>query len=148
MDRLASRSMDGRIVGAIIALLGVLAVREGRRLYVLRETLVAGAVVGDDTFPMIVGGALLVLGAYLMLFPHARIKTLVPLGIFISIVYLPAWVLLLFWIGLQFLHQALEPMDPRAGGVAYAAHIGGFVAGFVLIQFFRKYRRRAHFRTY
>jgi membrane associated rhomboid family serine protease len=89
-----------------------------------------------------------ILGAYLMLFPHARIKTLVPLGIFISVVYLPAWVLLLFWIGLQFLHQALEPMDPRAGGVAYAAHIGGFVAGFVLIHFFRKYRRRAHFRTY
>jgi len=89
-----------------------------------------------------------ILGAYLMLFPHARIKTLVPLGIFISVVYLPAWVLLLFWIGLQFLYQALEPMDPRAGGVAYAAHIGGFVAGFVLIHFFRKYRRRAHFRTY
>jgi membrane associated rhomboid family serine protease len=89
-----------------------------------------------------------ILGAYLMLFPHARIKTLVPLGIFISVVYLPAWVLLLFWIGLQFLYQALEPMDPRAGGVAYAAHIGGFVAGFVLIHFFRKYRRRAHHRTY
>jgi membrane associated rhomboid family serine protease len=87
-----------------------------------------------------------VLGAYLLLFPHARVKTLVTLGFLWSIVYLPAWVLLLFWIGLQFLSQVLEPMDPTAGGVAYAAHIGGFVAGLALIPIFRKYRRRAHFR--
>ena len=50
--------------------------REGRRLSVLRETLVAGAVVGDDTFPMIVGAALVVLGVYLLLAappPSARV---------------------------------------------------------------------------
>jgi membrane associated rhomboid family serine protease len=87
-----------------------------------------------------------VLGAYLLLFPHARVKTLVTLGFFWTIVYLPAWVLLFVWIGLQFLSQALDPMDPTAGGVAYAAHIGGFVAGMALIPLFRKYRRRAHFR--
>jgi len=55
-----------------------------------------------------------VLGAYLVLFPHARIQTLVTLGWFIRIVYLPAWLLLLFWIGLQLLSQALEPIDPGA----------------------------------
>jgi membrane associated rhomboid family serine protease len=88
-----------------------------------------------------------ILGAYLMLFPNARIKTLVPLGIFLTVFYFPAWVLLLFWIGFQFLYQALDPIDPAAGGVAYAAHIGGFVAGFVLIHFFRKYKRRAQYRT-
>jgi membrane associated rhomboid family serine protease len=86
-----------------------------------------------------------VLGAYLILFPHARIETLVTFGFFIRIVLLPAWLLLIFWIGLQFLSQLLEPVDPMAGGVAYAAHIGGFVAGLALIPFFRKYRRRASF---
>src|SRR3989338_5279739 len=87
-----------------------------------------------------------VLGAYLVLFPHARIQTLITLGFFIRIIYVPAWVLLIFWIGLQLLNQALAPIDPAAGGVAYAAHIGGFAAGLVLILLFRKHRRRSHFR--
>ncbi len=87
-----------------------------------------------------------VLGAYLVLFPHARVQTLITLGWFIRIVYLPAWLLLIFWIGLQLLNQALDPVDPRGGGVAYAAHIGGFVAGLALIPLFRKYRRRAPIR--
>ena len=87
-----------------------------------------------------------VLGAYLVLFPHARIQTLITLGFFIRIVYLPAWVLLIFWIGLQLLNQALIPREASAGGVAYAAHIGGFVAGIALIFLFRKYRRKTHFR--
>ncbi|MBI2989445.1 MAG: rhomboid family intramembrane serine protease [Deltaproteobacteria bacterium] len=87
-----------------------------------------------------------VLGAYLVLFPHARVQTLVTLGFFIRIIYVPAWVLLIFWIGLQLLNQALAPIDPAAGGVAYAAHIGGFAAGLVLIPLFRKHRRRTHFR--
>lgn len=89
-----------------------------------------------------------VLGAYLVLFPHARILTLIPIFWFIRIVYLPAWVLLIFWIGIQLLNQALSPIDPMGGGVAYAAHIGGFVAGLALIPLFRKYRRRAYFRYY
>ena len=88
-----------------------------------------------------------VLGAYLVLFPHARVKTLIFLiGPFFRIFYLPAWVLLIFWIGLQLLNQALTPTDPTAGGVAYAAHIGGFVAGLALIPLFRKHRRKGHFR--
>ena len=87
-----------------------------------------------------------VLGAYLVLFPHARVKTLVILGWFIRILYLPAWVLLLFWIGLQFLNHMVEPLSGAEGGIAYAAQIGGFVAGLALIPIFRKYRRRTHFR--
>ena len=66
MSTKPTRAIDGRIVGAILVVLGALALREGRRLSVLRETLVAGAVVGDDTFPMIVGAALAVLGVYLV----------------------------------------------------------------------------------
>ena len=90
-----------------------------------------------------------VLGAYLVLFPHARIKTLIFLiGPFFRILYLPAWVLLIFWIGLQLLNQALIPPEAAAGGVAYAAHIGGFVAGLALIPLFRKYRRKSHFQYY
>ena len=85
-----------------------------------------------------------VLGAYLILFPRARVKTLVPLGIFLTIIHLPAWVLLLFWIAIQFLHEALAPTDISGGGVAYAAHIGGFIAGMALIPFFRRYRRRIY----
>ncbi len=82
-----------------------------------------------------------ILGAYLILYPRARIKTLLPLGIFLTVVHLPAWFFLIFWIGWQFLSQALVPVGPNAGGVAYAAHIGGFIAGVLLIPFFRKYRR-------
>ncbi|MFQ5853693.1 MAG: rhomboid family intramembrane serine protease [Candidatus Binatia bacterium] len=87
-----------------------------------------------------------VLGAYLILFPRARVQTLITFGWFIRIVYLPAWFLLIIWIGLQVLNQALEPTNDMAGGVAYAAHIGGFLAGLMLILLFRKHRRRAQFR--
>lgn len=90
-----------------------------------------------------------VLGAYLVLFPHARIKTLIFLiGPFFRIIYLPAWVLLIFWIAIQLFSQALDTMNPAGGGVAYAAHIGGFVAGLVLIPLFRKHRRKTHFKYY
>jgi len=85
-----------------------------------------------------------ILGAYLILYPRARIKTLLPLGFLLTVVYLPAWFFLIFWIGLQIISQAFFPIGPDAGGVAYAAHIGGFVAGVLLIPFFRQYRR--HYR--
>ncbi len=85
-----------------------------------------------------------ILGAYLILYPSARIKTLLPFGIFLTVVRLPAWFFLIFWIGWQVLSQTLVPADPKAGGVAYAAHIGGFVAGLLLISLFRKYRRRPY----
>jgi membrane associated rhomboid family serine protease len=81
-----------------------------------------------------------VLGAYLLLFPHARVNTLVFLGIFITTVRLPALILLGFWIISQFfshLTGALAgPEGNETGGVAYMAHIGGFIAGFVLIKLF------------
>ncbi len=76
MSPAGRRSLDGRLVGAILVVLGALGIREARRLSLLRESLVAGAVVGDDTFPMIVGAALLLLGGYLVLVappPSARV---------------------------------------------------------------------------
>jgi membrane associated rhomboid family serine protease len=69
-----------------------------------------------------------VIGAYLVLHPKARIKTLV--GYFI--ISLPAWVVLGGWIGLQFLSAAMDT-GGTGGGVAWWAHIGGFFAGVILI---------------
>ncbi len=72
-----------------------------------------------------------ILGAYLVLFPGARVRTLIFLGFYISIVRIPAVILLGFWILLQVLNSA--SID-EAGGVAWMAHVGGFVAGVLLIK--------------
>ncbi|MBM3566621.1 MAG: rhomboid family intramembrane serine protease [Alphaproteobacteria bacterium] len=73
-----------------------------------------------------------VIGAYLILHPKAPIKTLV----LRMIVYMPAWMVLGLWFGFQLLNVAMTPKG--SGGVAWWAHIGGFVAGVVLIFLFRK----------
>jgi membrane associated rhomboid family serine protease len=76
-----------------------------------------------------------VLGAYMVLFPRAHVLVLVPLGFFTQLLRLPALLVLGFWFVLQFLQGGL--MAPgEGGGVAYLAHIGGFVAGIVLILLF------------
>jgi rhomboid family protein len=72
-----------------------------------------------------------VLGAYAVLFPRARVLVLVPLGFFITTIRIPAMLVLGFWFVLQFVQTAMTPAG--AGGVAYWAHIGGFLAGIVLI---------------
>jgi membrane associated rhomboid family serine protease len=73
-----------------------------------------------------------VLGAYMVLFPRAHVLVLIPLGFFTQLMRLPAMLVLGFWFILQFLQGGL--MAPgEEGGVAYWAHIGGFVAGVVLI---------------
>jgi membrane associated rhomboid family serine protease len=78
-----------------------------------------------------------VLGGYLILYPRARVLSLVPLGIFITTLRVPAWLLLGFWIVSQFFSQALGSLATggrESGGVAYMAHIGGFLAGMLLIK--------------
>ena len=83
-----------------------------------------------------------VLGAYLLLFPAARIITLVPLGIFWRTVEIPAVLFLGFWFLLQWV-QGLTTIGQVAnvGGVAFWAHIGGFVSGLVGILVLRPRRR-------
>ncbi|MGH2771772.1 MAG: rhomboid family intramembrane serine protease, partial [Actinomycetota bacterium] len=71
------------------------------------------------------------LGAYLILFPHAQVTTLVPLFIFIQFMQLPAIVVLALWFVSQFFIGAGQ--QAGGAGVAWVAHVGGFVAGMILI---------------
>jgi membrane associated rhomboid family serine protease len=85
-----------------------------------------------------------VLGAYLVLFPHARVMTLIPIFVFITVRELPAILILGLWFFLQLFSGvgSLGVADAQdMGGVAYFAHIGGFVAGMVLIGAFGGFRR-------
>lgn len=92
----------------------------------------------DSTIPMIgASGAISgVLGAYLLLYPHARVLVLIPLGVFSRMLYLPAMLVLGFWFLLQLLSTILA--DPNEPGVAFGAHAGGFVAGLLLIPLFKR----------
>jgi membrane associated rhomboid family serine protease len=78
-----------------------------------------------------------VMGAYLLLYPNVRVYTLVPLGFFITSLALPAWVMLLYWALLQFL-GGFSRIGSEGGGVAFWAHVGGFVVGLVLIRLFTR----------
>ncbi|MBV8842128.1 MAG: rhomboid family intramembrane serine protease [Bryobacterales bacterium] len=84
-----------------------------------------------------------VMGAYLVKFPRARIVTLLPIFFFFTTMEIPAALLLLFWFGMQFLSGvgSLTETDYSGGGVAFFAHIGGFVAGMLLIRLFPERRR-------
>ncbi len=77
-----------------------------------------------------------VLGAYLLLYPHARVLTLIPLGFFTRLIYLPAGLVLGFWFVLQLISGSLG--SPEGGGIAWFAHIGGFVAGMALVGLFKR----------
>lgn len=80
-----------------------------------------------------------VLGAYLVLFPHQRVRVLV----FRMITQMPAIVVIGMWIVLQFINGIGQlAQTEETGGVAYAAHIGGFVAGLLLVWVFRDYGGR------
>lgn len=73
-----------------------------------------------------------VMGGYLLLFPKARVDVLFIIFFFVRIVPLPAWLMLLIWFGLQLINSAVS-MTGQGGGVAYLAHAGGFVAGFLMV---------------
>ena len=77
-----------------------------------------------------------VMGAYLILYPRVRVYTIVPIGFFITSIALPAWTMLLYWMALQFLGGLVAKSE--GGGVAFWAHIGGFVAGVVLVKLFAR----------
>jgi membrane associated rhomboid family serine protease len=110
---------------------------------------IAASLGGDSSallIPMVgASGAIAgVLAAYMVLFPRSRVLTLVPIFIFIRLVYLPA----AFFIGLWFAIQLLSTfLGGGGGGVAFAAHVGGFVAGYLLVKLGRitpAWRARRH----
>jgi membrane associated rhomboid family serine protease len=85
-----------------------------------------------------------VLGAYVVLYPRARVVTLLPLGFFTQLVRVPAVFFLGFWFLQQFLFGSLTltTRTAQTGGVAWWAHIGGFAAGLALVGLFQRPRRR------
>ena len=90
-----------------------------------------------------------VLGAYLVLYPAARISTLIFLGLFISIVQLPALIVIGFFIVLQMIDAVAElrlTAHQATSNIAYFAHIFGFVAGILLLLLFRRRREAGRFR--
>ncbi len=80
------------------------------------------------------GAIAAVLGAYLIEYPRARVRSLLLLGYFVRIVNVPAVIVLGMWFVLQFFNGFLSLSAMTAGGVAYFAHIGGFVAGLLFIK--------------
>jgi len=102
----------------------------------------------DSIIPMVgASGAISgVMGAYLVLYPRVKVYALVPIFIFFTSIALPAWVMLGYWFVLQLVSGLFSSGD--MGGVAFWAHIGGFVAGVVLIKLFAREKyitaHRAH----
>ncbi len=88
-----------------------------------------------------------VVGAYFFLFPRARVLTLVPIFFFVDIVLLPAFVYIGLWFLMQFWSGLLALAVPHIGGVAWWAHIGGFVAGLLLAPLMRERRRTYRLRV-
>ncbi|MDH5633886.1 MAG: rhomboid family intramembrane serine protease [Gammaproteobacteria bacterium] len=92
----------------------------------------------NSAIPMIgASGAISgVLGGYLLLHPKARVLVLIPLGFASQLIRLPAMLVLAFWFVLQVVNSILA--DSTGGGVAWGAHVGGFVAGLVLLPLFKR----------
>ena len=82
------------------------------------------------------GAIAAVLGAYALLYPRARVVTLIFIIIFVTVIELPALLVLGLWFLLQLLTAASQPLHGGGGGVAYFAHIGGFIFGLLLIRIF------------
>jgi membrane associated rhomboid family serine protease len=88
------------------------------------------------------GAVAAVLGGYLLLYPRARVLTLVFLFVFFTFIQIPAMFFLVIWFGQQLLFGYLDYANPAGGGggVAYFAHIGGFLFGLLAVRAFARYR--------
>lgn len=88
-----------------------------------------------------------VMGAYLVLYPRVRVHLLVVLGFFVTTVVVPAYLMLVYWFVLQLLGGLPTLNATGSGGTAFWAHVGGFVAGALLVYPFRDPRRVARHRV-
>jgi membrane associated rhomboid family serine protease len=93
----------------------------------------------SSPYPMVgASGAISgVMGAYVILYPRVRIHMLVVLVVFFTRISLPAWVMLGYWFALQLLSGAMT-YGSGVGGVAFWAHVGGFLAGAALVGLFKR----------
>jgi len=89
-----------------------------------------------------------VMGGYLVLYPRVRVFCVVPLGFVLTSVALPAWMMLVYWLGLQFVSGLTVLGRGEGGGVAFWAHVGGFVAGLALVKLFAQSDYVAAHRTH
>lgn len=87
-----------------------------------------------------------VLGAYMFLFPRARIRTVLILLVFVRVVSIPAVVFLAYWILIQVVSGITQFESLTQSGIAWFAHVGGFVSGLVLIIMMRKRGKTSCFR--
>ena len=112
----------------------------------IAATLVHGFINIDSQIPTLgASGAIAgILGAYMLLYPRARIKTLLIIFIFIKIVYIPAIIILGYWIVIQVISGFAEYGLRTGSGIAWFAHIGGFIAGMALIAITKKRKRRSY----
>jgi len=94
------------------------------------------------------GAIAAVLGAYLVLYPRSRVLTLIWIGFFIRMTYIPAMIVLGLWFILQLFQGLITLGATGMGGVAFWAHIGGFVAGLVLVRVFRNPPRPRDFQIW
>ncbi len=89
-----------------------------------------------------------VLAAYLLLYPASHVRTLIPLGILYWAARVPAWIFIGLWFLLQLFSGLASISDATSGGVAYSAHIGGFVTGLLLVHIFAQSDRVNQLRVY
>jgi membrane associated rhomboid family serine protease len=89
------------------------------------------------------------MGAFLILYPRVRIVTLVFIIVFITTIELPAAIMLIYWFALQVLSGlgSLASVS-HAQGIAWFAHVGGFLAGILLVRAFAGNRRRYQYRSF
>jgi len=106
--------------------------------------LAQAAVDPSSTVPIVgASGAISgILGAFLVLYPRAQLNVLAPVFVVMEVVRLPAWLVLAFWFGVQLLYD--QSGGGAAGGIAFRAHIGGFLAGMVLAPLFLLVSRRPY----
>ena len=81
-----------------------------------------------------------VLGAYLVMFPRAKVVTLLPIFFFFGIVDISAFLFIGFWFLLQFVSGLQTLGIDASGGIAWWAHVGGFIAGILMVPIFKKKR--------
>ena len=89
-----------------------------------------------------------ILAAYLVLYPRSHVRTLIPLGFVFWTARVPAWVFIGLWFVMQLIFGLASISDVNAGGVAYSAHIGGFLTGLLLVRLFAQSRRVDRLRMY